>query len=156
MAIDQVCPVDGRLVMGCPVTRGHWPVDLYSLGYKYPGSCHQYGSYPEQQGHKGQCSHVFFFFHMMKQTHLETSFWKWFSFWKSKFFSFWKFPAATHGASRFPGTIRTINTYLMIIPIRFYMTTITAMNSHESRKNSLLRMREEIISRNPTVKFSQI
>ena len=29
-----------------PLPSGLWPVDLYSLGYKYPGSCHQYGSFP--------------------------------------------------------------------------------------------------------------
>ena len=93
VAIDHTCPVDGQSVVGCPVTVGHLLVDLYSLGYKYPGSCHLYGSYPWQQGHKGQCSHIFFSFHLMKQTHLEPSFCStWLSFWKNKFFSFLQVP----------------------------------------------------------------
>ena len=69
------------------------------------------GLTPGQQGHKGQCSHVFFSFHLMKQTHLEPSFCSiWLSSGRVSSSLFCKFPdgirpAATRGASRFPGTM---------------------------------------------------
>ena len=127
---------DGQSVVGYQVTTGHWLMDLYSLGYKYPVSCHKYGSYHGQQGHKGQCSHVFFFFRLMKHTSRDFFLLDMTLSGRVSSSLFCKFPdgirpAATRGASRFPGTMRTINTFYMIILMRFYMTTITVMNSHE-------------------------
>ena len=35
-----------------------------------------------------------------------------------------------------------LNTFIMIIPMRFYMTIFTAINSHERRENSVQRTSE--------------
>ena len=106
------------------------------------------------------CSHVFFSFRLMKQTHLETSFcWTWLSGRVSSSL-FGKFPdgirpAATCGPSRFPRTMRTINTFFMIIPMRFYDHNHRDEWSWKSWK-FIMTNQWRIISRNRTVRFSQI